>query len=485
MTLNKIIFLFIILSNSFLSLPQIALANTMNVDDISKKSIADYLGIRVLKLDSDYKAQEINLSEAPYDIHLFLNANYTRDEKPNSSIFAATRSDQWLVEGGLQKKLTLGTELGVKWTSDRDETNTTFVSINPAYSQKGELSVRQPLANNFFGAIDRLALEQIAVNVERFNFDVLKGMESAVWDVRRLFWSAWSKQQLVAIESRGLKEAQTFLISAEEKIRLGLLEDPDLYAAQSNVLIRKIELMVAEKDAIISMNQLKTSLSMPLTTPLEMAEAPNVEAPKEYDVASVTSMALDSRFDYKHALLKLKEKGIAIKITQYNELPQIDFVGTLVLNGLNRNLDLAVDQVRDAEDPTYLMGIEFSLPLENKEAKAQKVQAKIQNKQAILELEQLEKDIRHAMDAVIRELQTAYDTWSISLDIAELQKKKLLAEMKRFDQGRSNSDLIINFQADVLESERRKIAATANYYKAKDSFDLTSGKLLVQYADVQ
>ncbi|MFT5206710.1 MAG: outer membrane protein TolC [Candidatus Omnitrophota bacterium] len=484
MKLNKAILQCTVLSLMLLNIPHIALANTMSVDDVSKKSIADYLGIRVLKLESDEKFQEIKLSEAPYDTHLLLNASYARDEKPNSSIFAATRSDQWLVEGGIGKKTTLGTEFDLKWSSDRDETNTTFVSINPAYTEKAELSWRQPLASNFFGRIDRLALEQVKVNVERFNFDVLQRMESAVWDVRQLYWSAWTKKELVGIESIGLKDAQTFLISTKEKMSLGLLEDPDLYAAQSNVLIRQIEFMVAKKDAIIAVNQLKTALSMALTELLEIESAPQIEAPIEYDIPKTTTAALDRRFDYKHALLKIKEMGIELKITKYTELPQIDFLGTLTLNGLNRNLDKAVNQVRDAEDPTYLMGIQFSLPLENGEAKAKRAQAKIRNKQAILELEQLQKDISHAVDAVIRESKMAYDSWSISLDIAELQKKKLLAEMKRFEQGRSNSDLIINFQADVLTSERRRIAAAAAFYGARDSFDLALGKLLTQYADV-
>ena len=63
----------------------------------------------------------------------------------------------------------------------------------------------------------------------------------------------------------------------------------------------------------------------------------------------------------------------------------------------------------------------------------------------------------------------------------ELHRKKLEAEMQRFHQGRSSSDLIIDYQNDYLLAQDLWVKAVSDFAVAVDSRERASGRLLAAY----
>ena len=453
---------------------------SLTAEDTSKLAIAQSLGIHVFRMENLSRQEETDIAHAIYDTEIFTDARYTRDEEPRSSVFAGTLSEEILIEAGLKKELPMGTEVEVSWLSDRDETDTIFVSVNPVYNTRAQVTIKQPLLKNAFGFIDRKRLEQVEIDVKRFNFQTLKKIEDFVFETRRVFWRARAAYQVLAIQKKGLKDAWLFYKITQEKVKLGLLENPDLLASKANLKRREIQILVAANAAKDRENALKTLLSLPLEGRLRLESATRPEPP-EADYDSLLQHGLAFRYDKRQALLEAKLQGLSVKITQSDLWPEVDLEATGAISGLDREYREASREAWDTEFPTYSVGLVVDFPLENRDARGKHNQAKLDHRRVLLEIEQLDENIQKEVDAAYRGTWTDYARFQLANEIVELERRKLKEEMGRFYQGRSSADLIVDYQTDYLVAQDFRAKVIADYGIALDERARASGHLLQAY----
>ena len=453
---------------------------TLGVDEVTRAAIAESLGIKIFRLEDLRNQEEVSISESIYDLEAFFDASYTRDEEPRSSVFAGTKAEEILIEGGLRKTLPWGTEVEGSWMSERDETDTRFVAVNPVYANRAELKIIQPILENSFGVIDRKRLEQVAIDVRRFNFETLGRIEDFVLEVRRSFWRTLATHEILMVHKKGLRDAWRFHQITEDNMKLGLLELPDLYASKANLKTRQIETLIAQNAAQDRHNDLKNLLSLPLEVELFIRDRHQRVAPG-LDFNTLLRYGMDYRWDRKEAVSHVQERAIEIQIADSRLWPRFDFEASASFNGLDRELREASRQAWDAETPIYNLGFAVEMPLENREAKGRLNQAKLDHRGAVVELERLEENIAKEIDATHREVWTLYRRLEIATEIVDLQHRKLKEEFKRFIQGRSSSDLIIDYQRDYLLAQDLKVKASADYRISMDERSQASGVLLKPY----
>ena len=110
------------------------------------------------------------------------------------------------METGLRKELPSGTVLDFLITSDRDESNSNFVDVNPSFFEKAELTLTQPLLANAFGMVDRLRIRETVLDVQRFNYETLQKIQDALLQTRRAYWKAREANQILMIRKMGLRD---------------------------------------------------------------------------------------------------------------------------------------------------------------------------------------------------------------------------------------------------------------------------------------
>ncbi|MBL7069465.1 MAG: TolC family protein [Candidatus Omnitrophica bacterium] len=187
-------------------------------------------------------------------------------------------------------------------------------------------------------------------------------------------------------------------------------------------------------------------------------------ADNEISFIESLKVAFENRRDYERAKKTIKAKKIKFNMKRNERWPQLDFEGSLKLNGVERLYKDAAADAFTHENPEYYAKMTFSFPFEDREAKSAYNKSKYEKAKALIDFKKVEKTIVTEIDDIARKVNVYKDKAMQSIRIEELQKKKLEEEERQFRYGRSDSDRIIRFQEDLLIAKLRALDSL-NAYK--------------------
>ncbi len=452
----------------------------LSLEDVSRLAVTESLGIHILEYSYLSQAEEPVKSRAIYDTVLTADETYKYDETPSLSIFGASVTEGTKLNAGVKKLLPTGTEVGFTASGERQKANSTFVTQDPSFTTSGTLTLKQNVLKNFLGASDSIGIKKIEIDTERFNYETLSNIESTMFDIRSQYWKVLEAGQALVNEKKALEDANELHEISKDKLKLGLLEQPDYYASLSNVKKKEIAVLIGENRVIDRENELKVLLSIPLKAVIIFKETPWVAEPN-YDLNDVMKQAMSERFDRKSALLELEKQGLEVRMRWFELWPRVDVEASLTTNGLGGALRKSIRQASQMDYPTYTVGFSAEYPLENRAALSQYRQARFDKERAILALDQTEKVIEKEVDEAFRELELSYERYERRKKIEELEKQKLDEETARFEMGRSSSDLVIEYQNQLLIAGIARIQAYVNLRISEDALKKASSQLLKPY----
>jgi outer membrane protein TolC len=128
--------------------------------------------------------------------------------------------------------------------------------------------------------------------------------------------------------------------------------------------------------------------------------------------------------------------------------------------------------------PDYWVGLNLSIPLRNRVAKADQYRSELEYRQSELRLEQLKKQIR--ID--VRNAQYALEQYAARVDSArkarDLAQRTFEITKKEQDLGSGSSFQTLSAQHDLAEAQLDLVTATTTYQKAKVALDRATGATL-------
>jgi outer membrane protein TolC len=92
----------------------------------------------------------------------------------------------------------------------------------------------------------------------------------------------------------------------------------------------------------------------------------------------------------------------------------------------------------------------------------------------------LERAIQLECRSAIRRLETAGRLVAATLKARDTQKKKLEREVTRFQNGKSDTKTMLDYQNDLELAERDYIQARGALERAKVALQLTTGSLMIR-----
>jgi len=447
----------------------------LTADDVARFAVLRSLNIQVAQTDFSIKTQDITESLARYDTNLTANAFYEWEEEEQPTVILGNRSITGHLDASLKKKTPFGLEVELFHETQRNSTNSAFSAINPVYESHAGLEIRQALLQNFFGIVDRSEVNLVKLDVSQFREEVLDQIETIVFDSRTAFWSYVETIRFLETQQKGYEFSKDFYEIVKKQLDTGLSELPDFYAAEANLREKIQNILDAQLQVKIAMNELKLQLSY-YDELAPKQELTFTDVKVSFD--EVMDTAMKYRRDYKQKLIDIESSGIQIKVDRMKKLPQLDGVAIYGSNALDEDLVPEQGEVFGFNHARYYVGFELSYPLENRQAKADEQRSQLELKKAKLELEQLTQQIQVDVENVYKEITISNEKVRQAIKIAELQKKKLEEELKQYRVGRSSSKIIIDYQNDALDAETGKIEAFVEYEIAKDLLLFTQNRLL-------
>jgi outer membrane protein TolC len=160
-------------------------------------------------------------------------------------------------------------------------------------------------------------------------------------------------------------------------------------------------------------------------------------------------------------------------------LAEIDPVqGIYAANGRGGTFDTFAERVAGGNTPTWAIGVLLTVPLGNRQARANYHIARLDADQALLSLKSLEQDIVVGVDDAVGHVQTGLKNVEAARAATRLSQESLDAEKKKLLAGTSTTFLVLQAQSQLATSRSLEIRAEADYNEAIVALDLAEGTIL-------
>ncbi len=423
---------------------------SLSLDEVSRLALENNFDVQLAKFDAYIARNDLLEAVSVFDTILTAKASFKSDQLKKSSTIAGSKALTNDYSLGVSKKLPTGTTIGVEVSDTRSATNSSFAAINPSHEALAKVSVNQALGKNFFGLIDRNKIKITRKDIENSEWTSLERIENSLAGVQKAYWKVVMLTEELEITREEYHRARKLYEIYKNKIRFGLIEDPDLFGSEANMLQRQNNVL----NVIDRLNSAKDELLLLLNQ-----DSRNIRIKPEdslrlerdtVDFYEALRLAVENRKDYKIAKNEVEKNSLSL-VTKSNSLwPEIDLEASFARNGLTRQYKEAFQQVYNEDNPELFVGVTIKVPLENNSARGQYNKAKLQKARSLVELKKVERTIASEINELVTKAGILAGRVLTQRRVSDLQEKKLQAEVEKFRFGRSSSDVLIRYQEDVL-----------------------------------
>ena len=462
---------------SFVFWPFLAKAETLFLNPVLVKDRVLSNSVLVEKARIYAQSQKLELSKAKsiYDLYLSAEALYRKDKSQKVTTLFGTNNTTTIYNSALAQHTPLGTDLSVNFTNQRETSNSPFVTLSPAHDAKVVFSLNQPLAKNGFGFVERKKIEALKKNLEATDDLTRSQVEALVLEAVYDYWSFYLTQNLIGLDNEATSMAYQLYLTNQKKEDIGLIEKSDLAAFAASYKLAQASLYETKGFHALSTETVRNHLNVSPEVVLVSGKNVKMAPPKNLSLALNT--ALTHRSDYLALKKQLKASELAVSYTKNNLFPELDVNASLALNGVDGNFSDAASNVGDGH-PAWSVGFKLVFPLQNKEAKANYKQAKYEKAQKILELKAKELEIVEQVQGRYKQVQFLTLQVSSLESAAQFQYQKWAGETKKYDQGRSSTDIVIRYQNDYITAKKMALQARVNLNQALVTLAFAEGQIL-------
>ena len=438
-------------------------------------------GIKQAELERDAVAQGVGLAKGIFDTHLDLEGSHEIDKSKRESPIFGTRIDTTIWSLGLSKELPIGTELGLAFTNVRKKTfgsvvgGIQIIPPQPLYEPVLGFSLSQPLMRNIFGKLDRGAVKEARLAYASADYATQRSIDLVVHRALADYWSlVFARMHSRAIE-RSVRAARDFLNATLEKRKLGTAEETDELAARANLMVRRNELATLKEVEREAAMRLRLDLELDPEVSVGTTEKGPAFVSESGSVEEKIKAALTRRGDYQSAKKELERRKVRLSMAKNARWPQLDLYSTLELNEIDTTYS---DAVSGMDSPDWRVGLNFSVPLENRSARAGARRARAKKAIAVYALKDVENQVANEVSVKDQEVLARKRIVRDAQKALALHHQKLRLETVKYGQGRSSSEMIILYQDDVVTAQRARVAAWWSYRKAVLDLELAQATIV-------
>jgi len=448
-----------------------------------------------------------------FDPSIIGSLNWQHVTTPENNQFSvgasALVSQNTLGSIGLAKGFSLGTQLSATFNANDQNQNSNRNTINPFTNSSLGLSFDQPLLRGFGIGVNRRYVH-IAKNDEKIS-DLLFRQQviATVAGVIRLYTDLVSLIEDVQVKQETLALSERLYQDNKEKVEQGTLAPIELVRAQAQIAASRQDLANSDGFELQQELLMKTVLTRrgtadPLIREARIVATTPIEVPATEDIRPVQDLVADAfanRPELQEASLQVGNSELYLKGSKNALLPQVDIVASAQNNGLAGALNplstttssgltsspndtfiggfgSALGQILRRNYPTYAVGIQLNLPIHNHIAEGDYVRDQIQYRQAQVQRQQLENQVRLEVEGALIALRRARAAYEAAVEARSLQEQSLQIEMEKYQNGISTPFLVQQYQSYVAQARSTEVSARGTYGKAKTQVERAIGMTL-------
>jgi len=479
---------------------------------------------RVLENDRDLAISRLVVQEAAYNVTgakgyydpvLGFNGYHLKSVTPVASVFGGA------ADGKLtQKSLTgdpqvsgslpyLGGTYSLDFSSSRQSTDSTFVTLNPEFPTSLNLNLTQPLWRGLAFDQNRYRIQVARKNLSLSNEQLRQRVIETVTQAIQAYWELDFAYRNLVVQIEAVRLAEQQDSSNRRQVQQGILAPVDVIQTQTQISTFEQNVFTAQENLTRAENALKSLMSatkedvlwntalVPATAVDLHTELPGLAEALKDALAGRPEIAeskvnvdlnrLDVRLDREsakpqiNAVAKMSVQGLAGRVAPVATNPILQEFGLTpgVIPGiLTGGYGQSVNDIYSGVFPTVQLGVQVSLPIRNRTALAQVAVGVAEGKRLAVQSQAVELSVEADVRNTLQSLAGA----RARLDSAEAARKfaeeQYASEQRQFRAGTSSVFLVLQRQTDLTSARSREIRASADLGKAAADLDRATARTL-------
>ena len=461
----------------------------LSLQDALKEALEKNLDIVVRSYDPLRSETRVIASESGFDPFVSGTGSSAKSELrrvssiTGSSFFSTSKSHTYNVH--FEDPLIIGGRYKVDLNADDSDSFSDFFGprTSEGFSTSYLLTFSQPLLRNLGAEANRslivISRNDLGANEARFRqtvIDTLAAAEKAYWDLDFSLLNLKTRQA-------ALQLAKDFLEQNRIKVRVGTLAPIEITQAEAEVADREEAVIIAQYAVRTAEDNMRRIMNVPKDSadwsrPIQPSDMPPlVEVTPDMEAAVASGMS--NRPDLEQARLDLKSRETDLIFRRNQRRWGLDFLGTYGNSGFNNsNYGDSIEDLKDRNQTDWTLQLSLLIPVGNRLAEANYADADYSLSQALYRLDTIEQAARLEVRNAVRTVDTNLKRVKAAQVNVRLQREKLQAEQKKFENGMSTSFQVLQFQTDLTTAESRENSAIVDYNKSLAELQRVQGTLL-------
>ncbi len=480
----------------------------LSLRDAVVRAVENNLDVRVAKINPLIDEQDVLVAESAFDPTIDGSVSYrTNDVDYTNSSSTSTNGSigfsdplQWGGAWGAFVDYAYNRSVGDRFLQDPVTGEPIrVVGGNLAADASLRLQYTQSLLRNFGVTINRTQIEQAMATQKISESQFRQRVEQTIESVEQSYWSLVGARRQYDVAMASLDLAKDFLRQTKIRVEVGTLPPIEITTAEAEVADREERVILAEKLIRDAEDQVRALLRFEPASPdwergIFTTDEPGF-APVSVDVEKAVATALERRPEIQQAQLAIRRQELETRYRSNQTRPDLRVAGFVELGGNAYDNDDLVDpadpdswryqgkyepftEIPSGDNPGWGASAFIAYPIFNRAAKADFTRSRLAEEQAKLNLEAAQQAIRVEVREAARALEAAAKRVATTRVNVVLQRKKLDAEQKRYENGLSTAFQVLTFQTDLRDAESREITAVVDYNRALATLGRVQGTLL-------
>jgi outer membrane protein len=398
-----------------------------------------------------------------------------------------------------------GTYVQFDFSESRTFQNSSVPLFNPFIQGDLDFVITQPLLQGFGLPVNNRYIKVAKNNLKVSDLLLKQQVSTTVAAVLNLYWDLVSFDDAVRIKQQALDAAQKLYEDNKKQVEIGAMAGIEVTRTGAAVSAAKEALVIAQTNVsqqeIVLKNALtRNAMANGWLDDVHVIPLDHIEVPKSDEVRPIQDLmqeALKNRTEIETANINLDSKKILLKGTRNNLLPTLQAFAEVTNNGLAGPVNPLyqnccgapnpyflggtgnlLGQVLGRDFPNYSAGLTLNIPFRNRQAQADYVIDELQLRQAELQMQRANNQVRVDVKTNLINLEQARARYETAVATRQLSEQSLDAEQKRFNYGVGSVALVIAAQQQLAADEDAEVQSMANYTHAKIAFDDAMGRTL-------
>jgi len=358
------------------------------------------------------------------------------------------------------------------------------------------LNFTQPILRGFGTSV---ATEQLVLarnNAKVSRHDLMTTAALIMEQVEGAYWDVVAAREALRIEGLSLKRTQELLDNNRRMVDVGSLAPIEITQAEAGVASQEENVIVAETNLLDAEDELRRLMGIPAGDPMWAQSIRNLDAPefrtREVDLDQAIATAMRERPELHSRRQTVLNRELSEKVARRQLRNQLDI--SLDYGPSGSSLSLrdpmtgmlftvadygdALSGVFDGDEYSWKAGLTYRATFGNRAAKATLARSHLSREQSEVDLANQEQTVRVGIRRAVRAVESGMKRVEAAESNVILQRRKLEAEQKKYENGMSTSFEVLTFESDRAGAELTEVRAKLDYLKALAALERAKGTLL-------